>query len=32
MIEGTRPPFQEMLIAALERARIKGEDDETGHR
>ena len=31
MIEDTRPPFEEMLIAARERARINGEDDKSGH-
>lgn len=31
MIEDTRPPLKEMLIAARERPRIKGEDDKSGH-
>jgi hypothetical protein len=31
VIEDTRPPFREMLVAARERARISGEDDKSGH-
>lgn len=32
MIEDTRPPLEDMLIAARERARIKFEDDKSGRR